>query len=326
VYTRPDDLSDLQVADAVHAAWGVRAEAIEWAAVGFGSHHWRITADGDRWFVTMDDLVAKARQVGDPLRRLAAALSTARALRDVGLDFVVAPERTVAGEVLHVLDDRFALAVYPHVEGEPHEWGAYPTREERLGVLDLVAALHRAPEPATTAALADDFAIPGRPQLHAAVEAIEEPWRSGPFGEPARALLRRHRDAVDRAVERYDRLAEAVQRRGRVVLTHGEPHRANTITTAAGPVLIDWETALLAPPERDLWGMAAEDPRTLEDYEARTGVATDHDAVALYALWWDLTEVCVYTAELRRPHRESEDTRLAWQGLQDYLTAVVDLD
>jgi aminoglycoside phosphotransferase (APT) family kinase protein len=191
-------------------------------------------------------------------------------------------------------------------------------------VLDLVAALHRAPEAATTAALADDFAIPGRPQLHAAFAAAEEPWLSGPFGEPARALVRRHRDAVDRALDRYDRLAEAVHRRGRVVLTHGEPHRANTITTAAGPVLIDWETALLAPPERDLWAMAAEDPRTLEDHEARTGIAPDHDALALYALWWDLTEVCVYTAELRQPHRESEDTRLAWQGLQGYLAALVD--
>jgi aminoglycoside phosphotransferase (APT) family kinase protein len=226
---------------------------------------------------------------------------------------------------LHVLDDRFALAVYPHVQGASHPWGAYPTREERLAVLDLVAALHRAPERATAAALADDFAIPGRPQLVTAFDELEVPWRAGPFGEPARALLQRDGDAVHRALDRYDRLVATVQGRGRpVVLTHGEPHRANTITTAAGPVLIDWETALLAPPERDLWAMAAEDPRILEDHEARTGRVPDLDAVALYALWWDLTEVCVYTAELREPHGDSADTRLAWEGLQGYLAGLVE--
>ncbi|WP_432843998.1 phosphotransferase family protein [Dactylosporangium sp. CA-092794] len=37
-----------------------------------------------------------------------------------------------------------------------------------------------------------------------------------------------------------------------LVLTHGEPHPGNTMRTGGGWLLIDWDTALLAAPERDL--------------------------------------------------------------------------
>ena len=39
--------------------WRVAVDALAYAPVGFGSHHWHATAGGDRWFVTVDDLAAK---------------------------------------------------------------------------------------------------------------------------------------------------------------------------------------------------------------------------------------------------------------------------
>ena len=54
-------------------------------------------------------------------------------------------------------------------------------------------------------------------------------------------------------------------------MTHGEPHRGNIVVTDAGVVLVDWDTCLLAPPERDVWLVAGEEPGILEDYERRTG-------------------------------------------------------
>ena len=324
VFTRPDDLSDEQVADAVRTAWGVPVEAIEWAAVGFGSHHWRITSGHSRWFATTDDLVTKGREIDATDRRLRDALTTAVALRDAGLPFVVAPLLTARGDVLHAIDDRYALALYPHVDGEPHPWGAYPSRSERLAVLELVARVHATSAAVAESALRDDVAIASRAQLIAALADLDTPWTSGPYAEPSRALLQRHGAAVLRALDRVDRLTASVRGRGAaLVVTHGEPHRANTITTSEGPVLIDWETTLLAPPERDLWAMAAEDPRIPEDYRALTGTRVDDEALALYALWWDLTEVCGYTAVFRAPHRETADTRQAWQGLEGYLSALV---
>jgi aminoglycoside phosphotransferase (APT) family kinase protein len=57
-----------------------------------------------------------------------------------------------------------------------------------------------------------------------------------------------------------------------LVLTHGEPHAANTIKTDSGLVLIDWDSALIAPRERDLWSLALEDPAILHHYASKAGV------------------------------------------------------
>ena len=105
----------------------------------------------------------------------------------------------------------------------------------------------------------------------------------------------------------------------RMVLTHGEPHRGNTITTASGVVLIDWDTALLAPPERDLWAMADEEPSILDEYEEMTGRRPDATALDCYRLWWTLTEISLFVDQLRRPHGDDDDTRVAWSALTRYL-------
>ena len=173
---------------------------------------------------------------------------------------------------------------------------------------------------ASGVAIADDFAIPQRDQLEIAVSDSSISWGPGPHGEDARRLVDLHAAPLRTVLARYDDLASAVASRPeRMVLTHGEPHRANTITTPQGPVLIDWETALLAPPERDLWALVDQDPSIASEYTRRSGIAVDPDAQRLYRLWWDLCEISLYVAEFRRPHRDTEDTRVAWRGLTTHL-------
>lgn len=324
MFTRPNDLFDSEVVDVLGVAWGLRVGEIEYVPLGFGSHHWRVFADGEQWFVTVDDLKAKKRHqaepVDEPLRRLSAALSTAWSLHQAGMEFVVAPHRTSGGGILATVRNRFAAALYPHVDGTSHLPGPYPTRADRLAVLNVIAELHAATELIRAPALVDDLAISGRDQLVAALTDLNEPWVNGPFGEPARALLGLHAEVVRGVVEHYDGLAATVTSQPeRMVLTHGEPHRANTITTLSGVMLIDWDTALIAPPERDLWMLAAEDRSILGEYEARTNVIPSDDVLHLYRLWWDLTEISIYIGDFRRPHRETEDTRLAWTSLKRYL-------
>jgi hypothetical protein len=324
VLTPPDALDDGQLEEALRRGWGLSVTDLTYVPAGFGSFHWTAVADRVRWFVTVDDLDTKRGDGPNPRddarRRLSAALSTARELRDGGMSFVVAPLRTQDDAILHASGNRFAVALYPHVDGEAHSWGAYPTRRDRLAVLDLIAVVHAAPERMRRVALVDDHVIPDRSDLVAAMSDLDEPWAAGPFAEPARKLLATHVDRLGVILRRYDRLAaEVAGRPERLVLTHGEPHRGNTITTADGVVLIDWDTTLVAPPERDLWSLADEDARVLDDYRQRTGNTPDVESLTLYRLWWDLAEISGYLSLFRSPHRETEDTRLAWDSFVGYL-------
>ena len=48
-------------------------------------------------------------------------------------------------------------------------------------------------------------------------------------------------------------MASRIADREEWVITHGEPKANNIMITSNGPVMIDWDTARLAPPARDLW-------------------------------------------------------------------------
>jgi spectinomycin phosphotransferase len=324
MFTRPNDFSDDAVVAAVAEGWGRRAGVIEYLPVGFGSHHWRVEADGCLWFVTADDLRAwrwpRAESHSESLRRLGAALRTARRLRDDGLEFVVAPLATAWGDALYFAADHFAIAVYPYVQGESPDSDSYQTREDRLAVLDLIARVHRASGTTIQDAIVDDFAIPNRDDLTAVLTQDSRPWDTGPYGEAARALVARHAREVERVLVRYDTLvAGARQRSERMVLTHGEPHPRNTLVSDNGLMLVDWDTTLLAPPERDVWTLADGDPQVVDLYEATTGIVLLEDTLTLYRLRWDLTEISIYVGQFQQPHRDTTDTSIAWGGLNDYL-------
>ena len=140
VFTQPDTLTDRQVADTTSRGWGFVVDTLTYAAVGFGSHHWVATVGNAKWFVTVDDLDARHRDLDDSRlkvrQRLSAALETAHALQQSGKSFVVAPVTSTAGSVLENVDDRFVLALYPHISGRLGSTGRYDSQFERFEVID----------------------------------------------------------------------------------------------------------------------------------------------------------------------------------------------
>jgi spectinomycin phosphotransferase len=222
----------------------------------------------------------------------------------------------MTGYVVEAFGDHFAMSVYPYVEGESQSFGSYRSRDDRLAVLELLTAVHAATESVRGVALDDDFVIPSRGQLLETLDERNTPFGDGPFGEPARFALMTHADALVAAFARYDLLvADVREQTGRMVLTHGEPHPGNIIETVDRLVLIDWDTALIAPPERDLWAMIDEDPGIREEYTARTGSIVDRDALDVYRLWWDLSEIALFVAGFRQGHVDTADTRIAFDVL-----------
>src|SRR5262249_21719946 len=189
-----------------------------------------------------------------------------------GRAFVVAPVLTTGGAPLAWANDRFSVALYPFVEGQSFAWGEFSTLAHRRGLLDLIIGVHTAPAAARRHAAADDFTVPYRAGLEGALAAPGTP-ESGPSARPAALLLAASEEPVQRLLAHYDDLVTGARRRpSRTVLTHGEPHPGNTMLSSGRWLLIDWDTALAAPPERDLWSLDPGDGSILDSYADATGV------------------------------------------------------
>lgn len=319
--TPPSDLDEATIAHAL-AHWGLRAPELEYLPVGFGSHHWRT---GDT-FVTVDDLAA-GFQAGDDeddaFAALERAYGTASALRDVGLEFVLAPVADHEGRSIRRLTERYAVSVTPFVDGTSTSWGAYESKDERRRVAELVGRLHVAGERVRDRPRGDELTIPSRSVLLDALATLGVPWESGPYADPARAALAAAADDLHRRLAAYDEdAARVLERTDSWVVTHGEPHRANFIVTSDGLRLVDWDTTRLAPRERDLWLVLDDELTGWDEYTAVVGdVSLDRETLELYRRWWSLADIAVFTADLRRPHVDTEQSAANLKSLRDNLAA-----
>lgn len=118
--------------------------------------------------------------------------------------------------------------------------GAYAIDSDRSEALRLLVALHGQAVASLPDAGREDFAIPNRDELLRATEELTGPWDSGPDADRACRQLTEQEGAVTGLLYRHDELVAAVgAKTDGFVITHGEPHAANTILTASGRVLID---------------------------------------------------------------------------------------
>jgi spectinomycin phosphotransferase len=313
----PEGLETSELIPVLSDGWGVDVDVADYAAVGGGSYHWVVTdLEGRRGFVTVDDLDWKP-WLGDTresvFEGLGRAFDTAAALRDGGLEFVVAPIRDRSGETVRRLGPRHTIALFPIVAGRAGQFGQYEA-SERAAFLTMLDELHQATPVVAAVARPIDLGLPGRPELEAAVRDVGEPWSGGPFSEPAREALASHVADVVELLALSDRLgAEIARRSSDWVVTHGEPHGGNVMWTGERHVLIDWDTVALAPPERDFWMLV-----NSADADA---IARDLDELALsfFRLRWDLADLAAFTHQLRSPHRHSADTVKAFDALTHYV-------
>jgi spectinomycin phosphotransferase len=316
----PEEFDPGAIIGSLAAEWGFDAETIEYAPVGFGSYHWIASGSGGkRGFVTVDDLDKKPwlgddrESAFDGLKR---ALGSAVALRDSGLDFVVAPILAASGEPVRRIGARYTVALFPFVDGRAGSKFAYETAEERTAVLAMLAQVHAVPSAIDPDARRVDLSLPGRGHIESALQEVDGTWVGGPFSEPARQALAAHAADVADLLALFDRLArEVAERTADWVITHGEPHPLNVMRTEDGYKLIDWDAAALAPPERDLWMLMEVGGDLTATYEETTGHRPDPVALDFFRLAWDLADLAAYIDVLRSPHRDSDDTAKAYQGL-----------
>jgi spectinomycin phosphotransferase len=322
--TEPD------LARVLACGWGLAGWTLQYAPVGAGSYHW-VAADaasGERRFVTVDDLDGKGwlgRTRPAVLAGLRTAMDAAVTLCRAGLGFVAAPEPALTGETVRPLGARHAATVFPFLAGTPGDWGEPLPAPERAELVAMLAALHRT-DPAAVRLPRIGTGLSWRGDLETALAELGQPWTGGPYAEPARALLAGAAALVRRRLDDLDRRIGAAAAAD-VVITHGEPHPGNVIRLPSAPAggtgpvtgrlaLIDWDTAGLAPPERDLWLVAAGSGDELSRYAELAGRHPDRALLEFYRLRWALDDLSCFVRDLRAPHRRTPGAEDNWAGLE----------
>ena len=317
MHERPAEISDSDVADALARQWALTVQNLSYLPVGFGGYHWLATDQaGSRWFVTVSDLAAP--WVPD----LPAAMQTAAWLAtEAGLEFVVAPVPTRAGQVVVTLDSPHALTLFPYLDAAPSRFEDPVDDGDRAAIIDMLARLHTA-VPQGIQVPSQPLQLTARQAIDQAVASLGVPWTGGPYAEPGRDLLARYERPLRQAFARFDGLLDRVREAGGPhVITHGEPHPGNLLRTPAGLCLVDWDTTALARPERDLWWVISGDQDAAR-YLRRTGRTVNQDALVLYRLRWGLNDISEFLSEIRAPHQRTADTIVSWTTLQETLDAI----
>lgn len=310
----PRDFSADALTDALAAHWGIRVRELDYLPLGFGGHHWRAEADGgSAYFLALHDLQPDA-DAG--FERLSHALQTAYWLSyERGLEFVLAPLRNASADVVLRYGHSDGLAVYPWVNCRPCN------NLDASSIGALLARLHASSHDLPPGLVrTEDFAIPWRANLQRALLELDRPWDMGPYGERARERLHQAARPTRELLVLYDRLA-AMTRSSRQhwVVTHGEPYGPNLVETDAGRMLlVDWDSALIAARERDLWEMPPSGA-AMRSYEQLSGVPPDPARLRLYRAWYHLAETGVYVHQFRQPHAGDSNDSEAWANFLFHL-------
>jgi spectinomycin phosphotransferase len=210
--------------------------------------------------------------------------------------------------MVHRIDARYAVAVYPFIEGDRNAAPKLLDPEARRALALMLPRLHSVSASAVAMAHPVPVSIPLRADLEGALRQLNLEWNEGPFSEPARSLLVLHCALIQEMLDTFDRLRARVEgERVAMVATHGEPHRRNLIYSKDGYFLVDWDTVGLAPPERDLWMI-----------DEGSGNA---DAIQLYRLRWRLDDISSVVTVLRSPHERDEEAEKALHDLHNSLEA-----
>ena len=300
----PLDIADPDLLGRVRSSFGMHADAVERLPLGADARArvYRVRAHGG-------DVLLKVRL--GPVNRAGPAVPAFLSAR--GIPHLIAPIPTLHGASFDEGEVSFVL--YPFVDGaNGGEVGLTAAQWTELGT--TMRAIHeQRPDDALLAILPVEDFVPMRIAMLREIEARTDVAAHGE--DPARrelaAFLRSRRDQIRVLVARTEDLApRARDRAGKSVICHGDIHAWNVLVTPDdGFVIIDWDSATLAPRERDLMfvdgiaGGHAADPAAFAS--GYGDVDADPVVLAYYRVEWAVQDLAEFAAQVfLDPHADAQ--------------------
>ncbi len=233
--------------------YGIRADNVEFIPMGDSAYSYIVNcADGMRYYLKL--LNRNNDRQRKHAERLDFYLPLTWRLYHQGLFAnLTYPIQTVNGRFKTALD-QVTLVLFNYIEGDTLA-DAYPFSESVLqAIAKSVANIHRS-TPKLERCETESFDISFDRDLVRCIAALEDlPLAGNAHHRALREIVLPRKDEVMRLRDLVRHLHSAVRASGKPqVLCHGDIWGGNLIRNGGELFFIDWEAAVFAPPERDLF-------------------------------------------------------------------------
>jgi len=315
----------------VRHEYGVDAAHLTFIPLGEVSTSYIVDcADGDRYFLKrLDD----SRLGRISASRLDSYLPMTWSLHSQGLfRNLPLPVRTRNGD-FHTHFDGLPLVLFDYIAGRTLD-GEHPLADATLAELARsVAAIHKStPEIAMVHPYVERFDIPFEDDLLQGLDELERVARGERWGRRAlRELLLPRKAEVLGYLERLRELQRVVRATPKErVLCHTDLWGGNLIRGADGNLyILDWEGAVLAPPEHDLFAFVeGHFDLFLATYERERGpVRLDDQVFRFYFYRRNLEDLTDWVFRILYENTEEEQDRHDIEGIvEDCMSGWPNLD
>lgn len=247
-------------------------------------------------------------------------------LADVGFRQVIAPLASGTGRLWTDLT-LFKAILYPYVEGcnaievklSDQQWIEFGATMKKIHTTDI-------PRTITNGVPQETFPSKWRETVKTFLKRIENEIFEEPVAAKMALFLKSKSSEILKLVERTENLALLLQKQPlEYVLCHADIHEWNLLIDKEGALhVVDWDTLIFAPKERDLMFIGAglgDSGRTpLEEealfYQGYGQISINQDAIAYYRYTRILEDISVYCEQIFLSNEGGEDRMQSFKYLQ----------
>ncbi len=215
-------------------------------------------------------------------------------------------------------------ALFPFLDGVCSSSSITLVDLERLG--EQFGRLHGLPPDAGIRLAAEDFGIEEGARFDRAIEKILTRRTSATNSAAGAAKVREQLKIVKEASRELTRLREnALLSQQYFVITHGDAHPANMLREGSGNIrLIDWDLAIRAPAERDLFMFRGRDTLRFEAFykgykRLRPAFEISPGLLSFFALVRTVSDIADWAEQLASPHQAEDEAVHSLDGLDEEL-------
>lgn len=302
------DLNEALLAQSVEKAYGIVATKLEFLPLGadYDTAVYRVhELDGGTYFLKL-----RRGELFQP------ALIVPRMLAD-RVPGTVIPPIVLADGALSIKFDEFSLSMYPFVAGVDGFQSSL-NRAQWSAVASLLRGLHSLPVPTDVQAAlpVETFADTARSEVRSILTRLDALTPPDTYAAALMDSLRERQPVIEHLVDRASQISLVLNRRQLpLVLCHGDIHAGNVLIDAEGNLMVvDWDTLVLAPRERDLMFIGAGIGDTWRtEWESATfyaiygRAATDQHAIAYFRMERVIEDVRAFSEQLLNDAQGGED-------------------